>query len=161
MENTVEEWRDIAGYEGLYQVSNLGRVKSLNYGRTGKEKCLKPKYNGFGYLQARLCKNGETNYQYIHRLVLEAFVPNPETKPEVDHINRDRTDNRLENLRWVTSRENKDNGVSKSILCIETGKIYPSTMEAERQTGVNRANVISCCRGRYKTAGGYHWKYCD
>lgn len=159
----TEIWKDIAGYEGKYQVSNLGRVKSLNYRRTGKERCLEPKDNNDGYLQVTLYKNGGKDQPLVHRLVAMAFILNPEGKPEVDHINRDTTDNRVENLRWVTSIENKNNGLSKPVLCVETGTEYHSVMEAERLIGVKHPNITNCCNGRYgyKTAGGYHWRYAD
>lgn len=156
-----EEWRDVVGYKGLYMVSRKGRVKSLNYHRTGKEQILKPGDNGHGYLKVDLYKNGKPKTSRVNRLVLEAFVPNPEGKPEVDHINGDRTDNRVENLRWVTSRENMENGPSKKVLCVETGIIYPSLMEAYRQTGADHSHIIKCCKGKYKTAGGYHWQYAE
>ncbi len=156
-----EEWRDVVGYEGLYMVSRMGRVKSLNYLRTGEEEILKPWDNGYGYLKVKLCKNGEKDQPRVNRLVAIAFVPNPEGKPEVDHINGKRTDNRAENLRWVTRRENMENGPSKKVLCVETGIIYPSSWEAERQTGANQGNIIKCCRGKLKKTKGYHWQYAE
>lgn len=156
----TEIWKNIEGYEGKYQVSNKGRVKSLNYNRSGKEQCLKHRYS-HGYIQVKLYKNGENKQARVNRLVLEAFVPNPEGKPEVDHINRDKTDNRVENLRWVTSRENKNNGISKKVICVETGIVYDSAMEAERQTGANNSHIIKCCQGKYKTTKGYHWQYAE
>lgn len=157
----MEIWKDIEGYEGLYKVSNLGRVKSLNYRHTGKEEILKPQDNGHGYLQVKLYKNVEEDRQLIHRLVAIAFIPNPEGKPEVDHINGKRTDCRACNLRWVSSIENKNNGQSKKVICVETGIVYPSSREASRQTGAHYQNINKCCRGKYKTTKGYHWRYAD
>lgn len=107
-----EYWRPIVGYEGLYEVSSLGRVKSLNYRRTGKEKILNPGNND-GYLHVNLCKNGEIQSKLVHQLVVEAFIPNPENKPFIDHINTIRNDNRVENLQWVTSKENANNPITK------------------------------------------------
>lgn len=158
---TGETWKDIEGYEGLYQVSNLGRVKSLNYRHTGREQILEPYKNNREYLIVCLWKNGKRDQQLVHRLVAIAFIPNPEGKPEVDHINNDgpKTDCRAVNLRWVTSRENKDNGQSKKVLCVETGEVFISAMEAERCTGAYNTNIIKCCKGKYKTTKGYHWKY--
>ena len=158
----VEEiWKDIAGYEGLYMVSSLGRVKSLNYMHTGKEGILEQMKHRNGYLKVNLYKNGKMYQQYVHRLVAIAFIPNPEGKPEVDHINGKRTDCRYCNLRWVSSIENKNNGVSKKVLCVETGIVYPSAMEAERKIGAGHQNIIKCCQGKYKTTKGLHWLYAD
>ena len=109
-----EEWRPIKNYEGLYEISNLGRVKSLNYRRTGKENVLKPrKQKKGGYLQIILCKNGMKKMVSVHRLVAEAFIPNPDNKPCIDHINTIRDDNRVENLRWTTYEENMNNELTK------------------------------------------------
>ena len=157
----MEIWKDIEGYEGLYKVSNLGRVKSLNYRHTCKEEILSPHKAGDTgkYLKVGLWKNGNYEQMLIHRLVAIAFIPNPKNKPEVDHIDGNKHNNRVSNLRWVTSIENKNNGVSKKVLCVETGKVYESTMEAERKTGTNNANISACCRGKLKTTGGYHWRY--
>lgn len=114
----MEEWRDIKGYEGLYQVSNLGRIKSLNHyieatkghPQLYKGRLLKnwvhPKTH---YMVTDLFKDGIRKHVKTHRLVAEAFIPNPDNKPFIDHINRDRLDNRVENLRWVTKTENMNN----------------------------------------------------
>lgn len=111
-----EIWKDIEGYEGLYQVSNMGRVKSLEreyksrgkygeyIGRT-KTRILKAGFNGDGYLQVALCRNSECKYVKVHKLVAKAFVPNDENKPTVDHINTIRHDNRACNLRYFTWKE--------------------------------------------------------
>lgn len=112
-----EEWQDVEGYEGLYQVSNMGRVKSLvreyksnngkgteYIGRT-KMRILKAGFNGDGYLQVALCRNSECKYVKVHKLVAKAFVPNVENKPTIDHINTIRHDNRACNLRYFTWKE--------------------------------------------------------
>ena len=113
----MEEWRDITGYEGSYQISNLGQVKSLNRtdttGRSVKEKILKGTLNKDGYLCVDFKKDGKRKSFRVHRLVAEAFIPNFENKPCVDHINTIRDDNRVENLRWVTHKENVNNVISK------------------------------------------------
>ena len=108
-----EIWKPIKDYEGLYEVSNLGRVKSLNYRGTRKERILKNTERSNGYLAIGLIKNGKTKMFRVHRLVAEAFIPNPENKPCVDHINTIRDDNRVENLRWVTYKENNNNPLTK------------------------------------------------
>jgi hypothetical protein len=101
---TKEIWKDIEGYEGLYQVSNLGRIKSLNFKRSGKEGILKSNPEG-GYCAVTLSHKRRGVF-YIHRLVATAFIPNPENKPEVNHINHNKRDNRASNLEWVTQSEN-------------------------------------------------------
>ena len=110
-----EIWKDIKGYEGLYQVSNLGRVKSLerydSYNKKVDEKILKTKEN-LGYIYVNLHKNGIQKGYKVHRLVAEAFIPNPDNKPCIDHINTIVTDNRVENLRWCTYSENNRNPIT-------------------------------------------------
>ena len=104
-----EIWKPIKEFEGYYEVSNIGRVRSLNYKRTGKEKILKNIEDYKGYLEVGLTKNGKRKQFKVHRLVAEAFIPNPENKPCIDHINTVKSDNRVENLRWVTYKENSNN----------------------------------------------------
>ena len=179
-----EIWRDIEGYEGLYQISNLGNVKSLNYNKTGKEKILKNGKDRGGYLQVNLWKNGNGKNYLIHRLVAEAFLPNSDNKPEIDHINTNKTDNRICNLRWCTHKENSNNSLtidkmsknahfknkfgiehpnSKPIIQFTLdGKLvrkWDSAMDAHRELGINRNCICQCCKGKYKTANGYIWRY--
>ena len=174
-----EIWKDIVGYEGLYQISNLGRVKSLNYSRTGKENILSPGLNSGGYYTVSLFKNGEIKKFRVHRLVALAFIPNPENKPCVDHINGVRTDNCVKNLRWCTQKENSNFPLarknisesltnhpnkSKAILQVSKDigdiiKEYPSIKEVERQLGIASTNISQCCNGKRNTAGGYIWRY--
>lgn len=117
----MEKWKDVKGYEGLYQVSNEGRVKALSkswvcgkgvihYRKEHLLKCVTSK----GYLQVKLCKDGKINTLKIHRLVAEAFIPNEDNKPCIDHINTIRTDNRIENLRWCTYKENMLNPITRT-----------------------------------------------
>lgn len=112
-----EIWRPVKGYEGIYEVSNIGNVRSLSRkdsrGRFHKGRYISTRVNPHtGYPVAHLCLDGEKKLREVHRLVAEAFIPNPENKREVDHINTIRNDNRVENLRWVTSRENKYNPIT-------------------------------------------------
>ena len=177
-----EIWRDIKDYEGLYQVSNLGRVRSLERvvifkdGRSKvvKEKIVKPRQTKHKYLQVCLYKNGKGLNHYIHRLVAEAFIPNPHNHPTVDHKNRIRTDNRVENLRWypwILQAKNssaKDVNTKRCSIPVEQYTldmvfvaIYPSAREAERQTSIWHGNITACCKCKIKSAGGYIWRYSD
>ena len=171
----IEIWKDIEGYYGLYQISNLGRVKSLNYRRTGKEKILKQAKTKLGYLFVFLKhKQEKAKPYYIHRLVAEAFIDNPNNLTEINHIDEDKTNNASSNLEWCTrlyninfgtrnerSRISRTNDIkrSKQVLCVETGKIYPSTKEVQRQLGFRQGNISKCCNGKGKTAYGHTWKY--
>lgn len=165
----VEVFLDIKGYEGLYQVSNYGRVRSLNYKRTGEVRVLKAAKDKAGYLQIGLCKNGKQNWRKVHRFVAEAFIPNPDNLPEVNHIDEDKSNNCVWNLEWCTRKYNVNYGTrteqtstpvyqyTKDSVFV---KEYPSIREASRQTGINRCNIASCCRGyKYKSAGGYVWSF--
>lgn len=119
-----EIWKDIPGYNGRYQVSDIGRIKSI---RNGNERILSGSLvKRTGYISFSLCKDGEIKKFSAHRIVAEAFIPNVDNKPEVDHINTIRHDNRAENLRWVTRKENINNPISLERLRIAfTGKNSP------------------------------------
>ena len=161
----MEEWKNIEGYEGKYQVSNEGRIKSLC---NNKEKILKPASYKNGYLYVKLYKNCEYKRFSIHRLVAAAFIPNQDNLPQVNHKDEDKTNNNVSNLEWCTAKYNSNYGNrnlkssisrGKKVLCIETGIIYNSIKEAERQTGINQSHIVKACKGKYKTSGGFHWKY--
>jgi hypothetical protein len=111
----IEEWKDIVRYEGYYQVSNLGKVKSLGNEFSRKERLLKPSLQSKGYLTVVLQKNGIRNMVLVHRLVAEYFVSNPLNKPQVNHINGVKTDNNIENLEWVSHRENLDHAIKNNL----------------------------------------------
>lgn len=173
----MEVWKDVVAYEGVYQVSNLGNVKSMRMwssvqGRyIHREKVLRQQKSASGYLQVNLKKECTRKLGLVHRLVAEAFIPNPDHKREVNHINGIKTDNRVENLEWNTSRENKihakEIGLAKHhvkavVQCDLNGvplKEWKSIREAAKRTNTEEKNISACCRGRRYSAGGYIWKY--
>ena len=173
---TEEVWRDVKGYEGLYQVSNMGLVKSLGrkdrFGRVIKERILEPAVTHNGYLRVGLHVDGKRKMLRVHRLVCEAFHENPDNKSEVNHVNEDKTDNRACNLEWSTRTENCNHGsrnervakaLSKPIgqfsLDGKLIKVWQSACEARRQTGFDQGYVGAVARGKFKQAYGFIWKY--
>lgn len=178
-----EIWKDVKGYEGLYQISNTGRIKSLNYRHTGKEKILRPDTTKKGYLRVALCKDGKIKNFRINRLVALHFIPNPNNLPQVNHKDEDKTNNYVENLEWCSIKYNniyndrhkkvaeKNTNGKCSIPVVQidstTNKVinaYPSAMEAERQGRFNNGSINQCCKNKYKKEGnniykGYKWQY--
>ena len=155
--------KDIINYEGLYAVTSCGKIWSYV-----NKKFLKPYTVGYGYLYVRLFKEGKSKQMYVHRLVAEAYIPNPNNYEQVNHINEKKTDNYIGNLEWCCAKYNTNYGTRnkklaeakfKKVKCIETGIIYNSMIEAGIKTNTNYSSIGNCCKGRYKTAGGYHWEY--
>ena len=153
--------RDIQGYEGLYGITSCGRVWSYR-----SQKFLKPKMNK-GYLRVDLQKDGTRKTYYVHRLVADAYIPNPDYKPQVNHKDEDKTHNYINNLEWMTAKENINYGTrtqrtskarSKAVYCVELDKTFDSMNEAKRQTNIDNGSISSCCKGNRNTAGGYHWE---
>ena len=171
-----EIWKDISGYEGLYQVSNMGKVRSLDRTIVYKNgqrhfyrgKILKPGKGANGYIYVKLGKNGRDTG--VHRLVAEAFIPNPDSKPDVNHINGVKSDNRTSNLEWCTRAENmehckkvlqKQTGRAPiKIRCVETGETFSSLSEAAKKYTLNIPHLseIITKKSSRKIAGGFHWE---
>lgn len=160
-----EIWKDINGFEGLYQVSNLGRVRN-------KRIYLSQKTNNKGYKLVDLYKENKRKQLLVHRLVAIAFVPNPQNHNIVNHIDENPQNNHAYNLEWCTQKYNMNYGSvpqkigeanSKAVKQIEkTGelvKVFPSAIQAQRETGISNGNINDCLHNRRKTAGGYLWQY--
>jgi len=168
-----EFWRPVVGYEGLYEVSNLGKVRSLNYHKQrGRIELMKPSLVWDGHLRVHLSKEGRARNKLVHRLVAEAFIPNQQMLPQINHKNEIKDDNRVENLEWCTLSYNMQYGTrvsriaqSKRIPILQLSKRgefvarYNSIVEAVERTGIPRHHIIDCARGRRKSTGGYKWKY--
>ena len=165
----MEIWHDIEGYEGLYQISNKGRVKSL---KCGKERTLRPGIKSSGYLKVVLCKNGMVKQFQLHRLVANAFIPNLDNKPQVNHLDENKLNNCVDNLQWATAKENINHGTrneragysrSKPILQYSKSgyfiREWKGASEVERVLGIANSHIIACCKGNRKSAGGFVWKY--
>lgn len=181
-----EIWKDIVGYEGLYQVSNLGRVKvlpkTIHYGWynnkvVNQEEMIKKNTlrNKSGYYFTTLTKDKVRHFFQIHRLVAEAFLPNPNNYECVNHKDENKTNNNVDNLEWCTRKYNANYGSRnkkislsmtgeknyhhKKVKCLETGVIYNGSYEAERKTGIKHYNIRKCANGLVESVNGLHWIY--
>ena len=192
MTDITEQWKTAVYkgviYEGLYKVSNLGKILSLNYKNTGKADLMNTGKRKDGYFQVNLWKNGKYKTCLVHRLVAETFLENPENLPEVNHKDEDKTNNFVflnedgsvdkekSNLEWKNHRDNLNHGTrneriakantngkcSKKVLQFSlSGELiceYPSTRECERN-GFDQSAVCECCNGKRKTHKGFRWEY--
>lgn len=188
-----EIWKDIVGYEGYYILSNRGEVVGLERTIVGKDGVVKiykrKKQKTFisttGYVIVILCKNGVAKKKSIHRLLATAFIPNPHNKPEINHKNSIRSDNRLENLEWVTRSENvqhgysfgfmkqkrkpfieketKINKIKRSVVQLSLDGVYVNEYEsissASKSNNLHSAGISNCCRNKSAFCGKYLWKY--
>lgn len=181
----LEIWRDIDGYNGKYQVSNLGNVKSIYtiyvingiHNKYYRDIILQPFAQKNGYLNVCLWKDGKKKNRLIHQLVAQSFIPNPNNLPQVNHKDEDKTNNVVSNLEWCTAKENVNYGTciqrmsesqinnskrSKVVYQYSMDNIFikewPSAREIERQLGYIATDICACCRGIRKTAYGYIWK---
>ena len=165
----IEEWKDIAGYDGVYQVSNCGRIRSFKKWHNSNMRILKPAIAKKGYLMVSLSFKGKVKHCNIHRLVAEAFLDNPNHYDQINHINENKTDNNVDNLEWCSSSYNMTYGtrairhsikISKPVICLETGVVYDSSAKASRlNPPIRQGNITLCCQHKNKSAGGFHWEY--
>lgn len=167
----AETWKDVAGYEGLYQVSDQGNVRSKRR-RGSSGGIMKPKLKNDGYLQVALYRERKQQGLLVHRLVAEAFISNPLNLLQVNHKDEDKTNNAANNLEWCTAKYNSNYGTcqarkaakcSKAVLQYDKEgnfvREWPSTHEVERQTGFAQSHISKCCRGELKSVYGFIWKY--
>ena len=166
----TEIWTPIKGYDGKYEVSNRGNVRSLKYNKQNKIGIMHPTRSGAGYLAVTLRDNCKPKVVYVHRLVAEAFIPNPSDMPEINHINEDKTDNRVENLEWCTHRYNVNYGKRNKIAALKLShrvvatlpngdrEWYISQSIAETVLGIAKGSISRCLRSETKTTGGRVWQ---
>jgi hypothetical protein len=164
-----EIWKNIEEYP-KYQVSNHGRIKSLDFNGTKKKKILTPVVTRKGYLNINLYLNGKIKNIPIHRLVAKAFIENPENKPQVNHIDGNKKNNNVSNLEWCTNQENMlhafKTGLNKHMRAViqydKEGNLlrsWRSMSDASKHYGISRAHIQHCCKGKRPSAGGFKWKY--
>lgn len=184
MKKLREIWATIRNYNDLYQVSNLGNVRTLNYKRTGEVRILRPGIQKrTGYLSVTLNKNGTQKTKPVHRLVAEAFIPNPNNYKIINHIDGNKANNNVTNLEWCTHSHNNKHAYNLGLKKVtenqrKAGKMkakaviqydldgnyikrWKSQAEAAQTLNINQRNISSCCRGKYKNAGGYIWRIAD
>lgn len=181
-----EIWKDVVGFEGIYQVSNEQRIKRIALSKITnnlkvdyQERTVKTRLDKKGYVILNLCKNSEKFNTSLHRIIAKAFIANPENKPQVNHINGVKNDNKIENLEWTTSSENvihsyrrlgkksntlgKLNRCGKKVACYDLlGDLkvtFLSTMDAQRNLKISNSNISAVCLGRKNKTNGYIFKY--
>lgn len=172
-----EEWMPVKGYEGMYEVSNIGRIRSLDrsvVSKIGVKKRVKglvlKQANVRGYLGVSLAKDGVRKMTKVHRIVAEAFIPNPENKPQVNHKDGNKENNRVENLEWATALENQMHAIRTGLKTGEgrfvsvtrsDGAVFSSLKSAAEATGCTIQDVCNVCRGWHKTTRGFSFRYTE
>lgn len=179
-----EIWRPVKGYTRLYEISSQGRVRSLprdvisGRGRGClhhfPQRVLKPEMDKWGYLRVCLYKDGKGKHYKVHRLVAEAFLVNAEGLPQVNHRDENKQNNAVTNLEWCDRKYNCNYGTRNTKLAAAKNKpveqrtkdgrlitVWPSSMEAWRQTGIHYGNISRCCNGERHTAGRFVWRYTE
>lgn len=156
--------KDIIGFEGLYAITSCGRVWSYR-----NQKFLKSSDNGRGYQKVNLHRaDGKIKQMYLHRMVAEAYIPNPLGLPQVNHKDENKANNCINNLEWMTAKDNTNYGTGiqrqanarkKPVLCIELNKEFDSATDAAIQLNLHKTHISKCCLGQQKTTGGYHWRF--
>lgn len=177
-----EIWKDIEGYEGLYQVSNMGNVRSLRFRKTNKTNILKLSNDSRGYQRICLFKDDKRKCYLVHRLVAQAFISNESNYAEVNHKDENPSNNRVENLEWCDAKYNVNYGTrtvrAKQKIIYKNGiehhnskpicqytkegelvKTWYSISDAHRELGFNMGSISMCANGKRQTCGGYIWKY--
>ena len=171
----IEEWRPVKNFEGLYEVSNLGNVRSLNWRNTGTTRNLKPRLNNKGYYDVLLSRRGHQYRSTVHRLVARAFIPCENESMTVNHKDENTKNNRVDNLEWCSLKQNitkyQDNNPDKvgrpenftPVRQIDKNgkviKIWKSAAEVHRILKYSIWSISQCCNGKRKTAYGYSWQY--
>lgn len=169
MKNNEEIWKDIEGYENKYQVSSLGRVKSLK-----RNLIMKETNHHCGYLKVELYKDGIGKKIFVHRLVAKAFISNPNNLPEVNHIDENKKNNNVNNLEWCNSKYNSNYGtrlfrkaeskkkkVLQYSLDVKLIKEWKSATDIQKETGFEKGSIGRCCRNQQYQAYGYIWRYAN
>lgn len=185
----MENWKDIQGYEGFYQVSDCGNVKSLArdvYNPRGtvirhmEEKILVQCIDNHGYARVNLYLNGKMKSIFVHRLVATAFIENPENKPMINHKDENPLNNCVDNLEWCTASYNANYGTrnarisqirrsyklgnapsARAVFCVELNKTFDCAKRVEEELGIWGTSITRICKGKAKTTGGFHWRYAD
>lgn len=165
------EWKDVVGYEGLYQISNRGEVKS--FVRKGGDE-LKQAVDHQGYKSVVLCKDKVKKRFKIHKLVSKAFIPNLDNLPVINHKDENKNNNKTSNLEWCDYSYNNSYGSKPKIQTEKLGKkinqldkqgnfieMWDSALLIQKHLSINNSNIIQCCKGKRKTAGGFIWRYAN